>query len=281
MTQLFVAYTDVGVAVTLFTFSDLFIAMMGCALFAVTGTHVTAFHSPRWLLAHLIFAASVTLGLYTCVLVGSGMDAGISTALLMVMLPVVVSAPVVMQSGLLDLRVDADDAFRDHLTQLRNRRGLETGFHQLQYNGIPVGLAVLMLDIDGFKKINDQYGHSGGDAVLELLGARLVQAAGTHALTARVGGEEFAVAMVGTSEQAIAQARLLRECLHEPGDAHPITVSVGVAVATHQQLRASRHQPSIATLRELLKAADGAMYEAKKRGGNAVAISSEIDDAIF
>jgi diguanylate cyclase (GGDEF)-like protein len=207
------------------------------------------------------------------------MDVGISSALLLVMLPVVLSAPVVMQSGLLDLREDADDAFRDHLTQLRNRRGLEAGFHQLQYTGIPVGLAVLMLDIDGFKKINDQHGHSAGDAVLELLGARLVEGAGAQALIARVGGEEFAVAMVGTPEQAIAQARSLRELLRNPGDAHPITVSVGVAVATHQQLRSSRHQPSTTTLRALLKSADGAMYEAKKRGGNAVAISSGIDGA--
>jgi diguanylate cyclase (GGDEF)-like protein len=279
MTRLFVVYTDVGVAVALSTFEDLFIAMMGCALFAVTGTHVTAFHSPRWLLGHLIFAATVTLSLYTCVMVGSEMDGGISTALLMVVLPVVLSAPIVMQSGLLDLREDADDAFRDHLTQLRNRRGLEAGFHQLQYNGIPVGLAVMMLDIDGFKKINDQHGHSGGDAVLELIGARLVDAAGARALIARVGGEEFAVAIVGTPEQAVRLAHRLRERLHDPDDSYPITVSVGVAVATHYQLRASRHQPSTETLRELLKAADTAMYEAKKRGGNSVAVSSDLDDA--
>jgi diguanylate cyclase (GGDEF)-like protein len=279
MTRLFVVYTDVGVAVVLFTFADLVIAMMGCSLFSVTGAHVTAFHSPRWLLGHLIFATAVTLSLYGCVMLDPAADKGIASALLMALLPVLLAAPIIMQSGLLDLREDANDAFRDHLTKLRNRRGLEAGFHQLQYSGIPVGLAVLMLDIDGFKKINDKHGHSGGDAVLEIIAARLVDVAGAHALIARVGGEEFAIALVGTPEQAIALAHRARSTLHDPDDRHPITVSVGVAVATHQQLRANKNQPSTATLRSLLKSADTAMYEAKQRGGNAVSVSSDLDGA--
>ena len=279
MTRLFVVYTDVGVAVVLFTFADLFIAMMGCSLFSVTGAHVTAFHSPKWLLGHLSFATAVTLALYACVVLGSDADKGIATALLMVLLPVLLAAPIVMQSGLLDLREDANDAFRDHLTQLRNRRGLEAGFHQLQYSGIPVGLAVLMLDIDGFKQINDQHGHSGGDAVLEVVATRLVEVAGTHALIARVGGEEFAITLVGTPEQAIALAHRVRSTLHNTDDRHPITVSVGVAVATHQQLRANKRQPSTATLRALMRSADVAMYQAKKLGGNGVSVDSDLDDA--
>lgn len=106
-----------------------------------------------------------------------------------------------------------------------------------------------------------------------------MEVAGTHALIARVGGEEFAITLVGTPEQAIALAHQVRSTLHNTDDRHPITVSVGVAVATHQQLRANKRQPSTATLRALMRSADIAMYQAKKLGGNGVSVDSDLDDA--
>lgn len=271
--QLFLVYSDLGVAVVLFMFADPFIAMTGCVLFAVTAAHISAFHSPRWLAAHLVFATSTTVALYLKVLVTPGQDLFIASALLAVLLSVLLSAPIMMQSGLLNLGHDASDAFRDHLTQLRNRRGLEVDFPQLRFDGPRTLLAVLMLDIDEFKTVNDQHGHHAGDTVLALAASRLSATAGPAALVARVGGEEFAVAVTGSVEQLVDLAKGLRIVLRNPNDAYPITVSVGVAVAAHCMTKSGRLRPTIALLSALAPSADAAMYQSKKRGGDAVTLA--------
>jgi diguanylate cyclase (GGDEF)-like protein len=268
--QLFVVYSDVGVAVVLFSFADPFVAMTGCGLFAVTAAHVSVFHSPRWLCAHLVFATSVTLALYVSDLAGDDPDVAIATSLLSVLLSVLLSAPIMIQSGLLNLGHDASDAFRDHLTQLRNRRGMELDFPQLRSDGPRTLLAVLMLDVDGFKTVNDQHGHRSGDSVLELVAARLTSTAGPFALVARVGGEEFAVAITGSAEQVSDLAERLRNVLHNPHDAYPITLSIGVACVARCTTQNARLRPTIPLLRTLVQSADTAMYRSKKGGGDAV-----------
>jgi diguanylate cyclase (GGDEF)-like protein len=263
-------YSDVGVALVLFMFADPFVAMTGCGLFAVTAAHISAFHSPRWLCAHLLFATAVTLTLYVTEIVSDDADVAIATALLAVLLSVLLSAPIMIQTGLLNLGYDASDAFRDHLTQLRNRRGMELDFPQLFCDGPRTSLAVLMLDIDGFKTVNDAYGHRAGDMVLELVAARLTSTAGPFALVARLGGEEFAVAVTGSAEQVSDLAERLRSVLHNPHDAYPVTLSIGVASVNRCTTRAGRLRPSIALLGTLVQTADAAMYQSKKNGGDAV-----------
>lgn len=127
------------------------------------------------------------------------------------------------------------------------------------------GVAVALLDLDDFKRINTRYGHLGGDAVLKVVAQRTQRAIRAVDTVARVGGDELALVLPGARSKA-AVAALLGKI--RAANAHPvrfgrrriaITVSVGAALYP-------RHGRTAATLR---KRADAAMYAAKAAGGNA------------
>jgi two-component system cell cycle response regulator len=129
-------------------------------------------------------------------------------------------------------------------------------------------VAVLMLDLDHFKQINDTLGHLVGDGVLRELGELLRGAVRTADFVARYGGEEFVLVLPETSaEGAVAFADRLREKVaHHPfgnvaGVSLAISASIGVALFP---------APRIATVDELLSAADTALYRAKADGRNRV-----------
>jgi len=163
-----------------------------------------------------------------------------------------------------------EQAATDQLTGLANRgrfdEFLSEQFAAAQASARP--LALLMVDLDGFKGINDQHGHPAGDAVLQLL-AKLVRAsARPQDLAARFGGDEMALLMVGLSRpEALSLAEALRrEIAARPVDfgrlSMPVTASVGVAVfEPGMPFREPAH---------LLKAADMALYAAKSAGRNCV-----------
>lgn len=166
---------------------------------------------------------------------------------------------------------------RDALTGLYNRRyfhdRLTHEFRRASRHDRP--LALLMLDIDHFKQVNDTYGHQAGDQVLRSIALLLVnQTRGTD-ITARYGGEEFAAVLPETDrEGAVRVAEKLRESvavapLHRPepsgayNDVEAIfrTVSIGVAVMEGQAFEESAL---------LIRAADSALYAAKHQGRNRV-----------
>lgn len=157
---------------------------------------------------------------------------------------------------------------KDMLTGLANRRYFfEHGVHLLadaQKNQKPG--AVAMLDLDHFKRINDQYGHEAGDAVLRHLGEMLMRHFGTHALPARLGGEEFAVLFTGAADVASLveafRAELAAAPVPVPGGSVPVTVSIGVCSLPGQSLE--RH----------LACADTLLYRAKHRGRNRVEVGA-------
>ncbi len=165
----------------------------------------------------------------------------------------------------------ADQARTDWLTGLLNRRGLAQGAEETRAR-LPhdATSAVLALDIDRFKAINDRYGHAAGDRVLRVLAWELTRRAGPDAVVARVGGEEFQVLLPGTdSDRAIRFAEALREgCSRleistKSGTIRP-TVSIGVALLTRDQ-----------SLDDAAHRADAALYRAKDAGRDRV----EIDPA--
>jgi diguanylate cyclase (GGDEF)-like protein len=156
----------------------------------------------------------------------------------------------------------------DPLTELANRRGFlerfEAEYATMRRRGTP--LAVLMLDADNFKKVNDHYGHDSGDTVLRAIAAALQKPLRASDVSGRLGGEEFAVLMPHTD---LAGALMLAERVRgdiaaltiRAGDHDiQITVSIGVAQVPDQE-------DGITTA---LHGADEAMYEAKVTGRNRV-----------
>jgi diguanylate cyclase len=122
--------------------------------------------------------------------------------------------------------------------------------------------ALLCIDLDGFKPVNDRHGHAVGDALLQQLGERLRQDLGADDLAARLGGDEFAL-LLGDAEpmRALDYARRLHARLAEPyelGAGSPIRVTAAIGIAC-APLHASRAQ-------SLAERADAAMYAAKRRG---------------
>jgi diguanylate cyclase (GGDEF)-like protein/PAS domain S-box-containing protein len=162
----------------------------------------------------------------------------------------------------------ASSASTDHLTGALNRTGLQELLGALASAGRPLALA--FCDLDGFKQVNDRFGHQFGDAVLVDVAARLRRVSRPADALARLGGDEFVVVLPGVADAALAgrlAERLVRAVAGVDGTMTlttatdirrlPLSLSVGVALSG-----------AGLTTDELLKLADTAMYEAKRRGKN-------------
>jgi diguanylate cyclase (GGDEF)-like protein/PAS domain S-box-containing protein len=153
-------------------------------------------------------------------------------------------------------------AFHDSLTLLANRSLFADRVHQA-IRRIPDGMtpAVLFIDLDNFKTVNDSLGHSAGDQLLRSFAHRLVQSTRAGDTVARLGGDEFAVLIdhAPNVDAAMAVARQILETCKQPFDidGRPVRVgcSVGVAIADR-----------VSNVERLLRNADAAMYSAKSRG---------------
>lgn len=149
----------------------------------------------------------------------------------------------------------------DDLTGLLNRRELKSRAQQVlassERSACPVSL--LVLDIDHFKQINDEHGHSAGDRVLEKMGELFRRQGRTSDLMARMGGEEFVFLLPDTDvEEARAFARRLHAAISEIRIANTgVTVSIGIATDRSQR-----------DFDALFQKADQAMYQAKDAGRN-------------
>jgi len=158
----------------------------------------------------------------------------------------------------------------DDLTGLKRRRAFFEKWNALlaECQRLGEGTGLLMIDIDHFKRINDTHGHPTGDEVISRVAELLKQYESPNCITSRYGGEEFAVAVRGTDAEILGIAEMIRrnaERLH--GETHSgsgvvwkCTLSLGMASARTCGYDAPR----------LLKAADEALYEAKRRGRNQV-----------
>jgi diguanylate cyclase (GGDEF)-like protein len=147
----------------------------------------------------------------------------------------------------------------DELTGLANRRALlDTAAQVLTRASAQQPAALLLLDLDGFKEVNDSLGHTAGDQLLRQIGPRLRDALGRGELLARLGGDEFAVLLpAATLDEASARAERLRTLMLEPFPVEDIRLHVGVSIGV-----ATAPVPA-ATVQEMLRCADVAMYAAK------------------
>lgn len=157
----------------------------------------------------------------------------------------------------------------DALTKVFNRRyfmlQLESEFKRRERYETP--LSFLMIDIDYFKKLNDNYGHQVGDDVLRHLGGIIKDAVRDTDVPGRYGGEEFCILLPQTDmEGALSLAGRLHERVHNeefPSGAGPLHVTVSVGVS-------SSILPGIVATADLIKVADDALYRAKKEGRDRV-----------
>jgi diguanylate cyclase (GGDEF)-like protein len=171
-----------------------------------------------------------------------------------------------------DVRLEeaADMATHDSLTGLYLRGVFEFSLERLvqEHRRYDKALSVLLLDIDDFKQVNDQYGHQTGDEVLRRIGKTVLNGIRKADFPARYGGEEIAIILPETSiGQATVKADRLREdvrlCFAKSNPT--ITVSIGVSCIA---------QPDATTASELVRQADKALYEAKRSGKDKVVRSA-------
>jgi diguanylate cyclase (GGDEF)-like protein len=174
-------------------------------------------------------------------------------------------ASVALQNGeLLDqLR---HEAMHDALTGLPNRAYLQRRLGETLEevaDGRSAGVAVMILDLDGFKEVNDTLGHQQGDALLVEVGSRLRTAVGSAGLVARLGGDEFAILLSGTADEdrAVRVGRRLLRSLEQPVPLDGLEIEVGGSLGL---AIAPVHATDPAGL---LKRADMAMYDAKASTG--------------
>jgi diguanylate cyclase (GGDEF)-like protein len=172
-------------------------------------------------------------------------------------------------------RAEIDKIARtDMLTGLLNRRGFDEASQAavVEAQGSGATVAVMLCDIDHFKRINDTYGHETGDRALKHVAGILrdVAASDPRLIAGRQGGEEFALTATGLTTRELARfAETIRATCSETeftdeGRVIPLTISIGTAMAL----------PGDETLKQLIIRADAALYKAKGNGRNRVEASA-------
>lgn len=168
-------------------------------------------------------------------------------------------------------------SIRDPLTGLFNRRFLEDGLfkQKLRAKGEKSSFAILMLDLDHFKKINDTFGHDAGDMALKEVGSVLEHATRTGDLASRYGGEEFVLILHNMDlENAKIRAEQIRlevtkiRLKYGAQPIGPISISIGIAM----------YPTDSEDTEKLIELADKALYAAKKKGRNTVVTFSMLDE---
>lgn len=202
------------------------------------------------------------------------LDRVVSLAVLAGDMPLFVGYTAVLLRRAESQRLRAEHAAdHDQLTGLRNRRGLWNAVPDLVSSAAARRwcVAVVAIDLDHFKRVNDDFGHDAGDALLTAVGIHLLESIDGQHLAVRVGGEELAV--VGCfrdSSAALVEAQRLRRgiaALRVDG-APAVTASIGLATSAGEQLAGAPRE----VVTRLMTSADRAMYEAKAAGRDQVKV---------
>ena len=168
----------------------------------------------------------------------------------------------------------------DPLTQLKNRRAFDRRLTEIYDNSRNVAFSALMLiDIDRFKAINDRFGHPVGDRIIQIVAGLIRATVKNDVFVARTGGEEFALILEGSGEDATAQiGEDIRQAIMTAPFVNiatgmnygPVTISVGICMATQAQ------SPD-----DLYTKTDRALYASKSSGRNRVSRFSSLADGNF
>lgn len=167
------------------------------------------------------------------------------------------------------------DASYDQLTGLANRALFEDRLKQECYVALrePSSLAVLFMDLDGFKLVNDTQGHKTGDDVLKAVAKRIAGLVRSEDTLARFGGDEFVLMLprILNQQQALVVAEKILAAIQQPlligKSRYKLGISIGYAIFPHEKSEVS----------QLIRAADEAMYFAKKQGKNQVRSYADLE----
>ena len=165
----------------------------------------------------------------------------------------------------------AEQARNDMLTGLPNRRAFGERLRQAMARArrTPQTLAVLFIDLDGFKAVNDRWGHAGGDVLLQEVAARLLQCVRNTDCVCRLAGDEFTVILENLVQPQQDSALVAGKLLQQVAAIHSIA---GVAVSLSSSIGIALYDGSHdSSANSLLNAADKAMYQAKRAGKNGFA----------
>ncbi len=261
----YVAISDAGIAIACLSYRDALLGLTGCASFAVLGGYVAFFHSPRILVGHLATALGTAVTL--AVVVGVNSDWVTAGCIFSVIEVTVLAVPMATQVLVHRLAVDVAFSDVDPLCGLLNRRAFYRRSRELLRRARRVAeqyLAVTMVDLDQFKRLNDERGHAVGDRALVAVGA-ILRRHHDSAVVARIGGEEFLVAELVSSPDGAESAERVRRAIADTP--FGITASIGVVSA---RVNPTSMPPFRAVIDELIRDADAAMYDAKRCGGNQI-----------
>lgn len=238
------------------------IGLMSCSALAVTGGYMAFFHKPKLMV--LNFCVASAIGAWQAVrLAGTGQTLLAFTGYFLV-LELNVVVPLAIQVVVRALWIDLLRANRDPLTGLLNRRACDRAIVGRMLAGAQhMFLAVAMVDLDRFKELNDTRGHAAGDEALIEVANTLTSACGKTAIVGRVGGEEFLIADVVTTEQLSGWGRQLCDAIAAVNVS--VTASVGIASLALSSVVSEYAEHAF---HQLVAHADTAMYEAKRCGGN-------------
>ncbi|WP_253194098.1 GGDEF domain-containing protein [Gordonia sp. i37] len=264
--HLFVAYADIGLTIALCTFASPLLALHGATTFAVVGAYVAHFVRFRVVIAHLVFSSAVIVALAARA-VYDGHPIGM--VLYFALVSLVASNGIVLMLSAYStafkstMQTQLDWANTDALTGALNRRGFTVAADGIVAATPPV--AVMMLDVDRFKQINDAYGHSVGDAILSRLAARVQELAGPDAVVGRLGGDEFAIALRAAPGAVCTLLHAIQETPIDVLSGSPVTVSIGAVIYREWPTLSHEYRD---LLEQATALADEALLMAKNAGRN-------------
>lgn len=238
------------------------VGLMSCSALSVTGGYIAFFHTTR--LMALNFCVASAIGVWQAVRLAATGQALLAFTGYFLVVELNVVVPLAIQVIVRALWIDLLRSNRDPLTGLLNRRACDRAIVGRMLAGANhMHLAVAMVDLDRFKELNDTRGHAAGDEALIAVADTLTSACGESAIVGRVGGEEFLIAEIVTTEQLPGWGRHF--CAAVAAVDASVTASVGIAALALNNVVSEYAEHAF---HQLVAHADTAMYDAKRRGGN-------------
>ncbi|MFB8282024.1 GGDEF domain-containing protein [Nocardia colli] len=269
---------DVAITVANLQESNRLYGALGLTLLVITGGYLAVMHNAKVLALHAAWTV-FSVVLLTGRMVAGGGDPMIGAVIVLMTAACGVVMMPAMQFCFWVLR---QDAVRDPLTTLLNRRGMELHLATMAGSGCRGPMCAIAVDLDRFKAINDRFGHRAGDEVLARTAQRLLAVRGPRMVVARTGGEEFVIFGPVKDRTARAAAEQVRLAVSEPqvvrrdedalAETISVTASIGVVVFDGPC--------ELPLPYSMLGRADEAMYEAKQLGGNLVVVDEPVGSPV-